>query len=134
MLISILAIFTLIVVIRCVGIALRPELSMKDLNILPVGLFTVFIIVYSGVVYKFFILSVVVLWLTMMGIGGYWGFMNGTGQTPGGMELAGLTPVMSIAVCYLMIVAAVGLEYLISVALYRFPLSKFALRCSRGSV
>lgn len=135
LLVSSLVIFTLIVVIRCAGAVLQPELSMEELDFLPVGVFAAFIILYSGVVYKFFIVSVILLWLTMMGIGGFYGFMIGAGDDVLRLQgLAGVGPVMSIAASYLLILVSAGLEYLISVALYRFPLSKFALRCSQGVV
>lgn len=132
LLVSMLCAMTLILVIRCVGTALR-HAPMKELNFLPVGLFAAGIILYSGVAYKFFIGSVVALYVAMIAGGAAYGYMGAADIQIGWLDRIGANPAVCVVLSYVLIAAATGLEYLISQALYRFPLSKYALRCSRGN-
>lgn len=127
--IGVTVMFTLILALRLSGLFAQ-GLSFDELNILPVGIFAAVIMIYSGFVYKFFVLSVIVLYGVMMGYGavsGYW-FAKGEGfvQFRPGIGSAAV----NIALCYGLIAAAAGVEHLIARRLYRLPLSGYALRCS----
>ena len=57
-----LVMFTLILIIRMIGVAVTPGATLEMMHILPVGIFSALIILYSGIVYKFFIMSIIVLY------------------------------------------------------------------------
>lgn len=130
LLLSSLAMFTLVLVIRLIGIVGIQKKTIGELNMLPAGIFAVLILLYSGFVFKFFIASVVVLYIAMLVSGGFYGVMTAAGKWM--LSVGQVNPVASILLAYVLIAAAVGIEYLITLALYKFPLSKFAFRCSRS--
>lgn len=128
-----LVMFTLILIIRMIGVAVTPGATLEMMHILPVGIFSALIILYSGIVYKFFIMSIIVLYAILAGFGGYIGYMTGSGQLVGGYGGLGLGTATDIILSYVLIFVAAGIEYLISLAVYKFPLSRYAFRCYRGA-
>ena len=128
-----LVMFTLILIIRMVGVAVTPGATLETMHILPVGIFSALIILYSGIVYKFFIMSIIVLYAILAGFGGYIGYMTGSGQLVGGYGGLGLGTAADIILSYVLILVAAGIGYLISLAVYKFPLSRYAFRCYRGA-
>lgn len=128
-----LVMFTLILIIRMIGVAVTPGATLETMHILPVGIFSALIILYSGIVYKFFIMSIIVLYAILAGFGGYIGYMTGSGQLVGGYGGLGLGTAADIILSYVLILVAAGIGYLISLAVYKFPLSRYAFRCYRGA-
>lgn len=128
-----LVMFTLILIIRMIGVAVTPGATLEMMHILPVGIFSALIILYSGIVYKFFIMSIIVLYAILAGFGGYIGYMTGSGQLVGGYGGLGLGTATDIILSYVLIFVAAGIGYLISLAVYKFPLSRYAFRCYRGA-
>ena len=128
-----LVMFTLILIIRMIGVAVTPGATLEMMHILPVGIFSALIILYSGIVYKFFIMSIIVLYAILAGFGGYIGYMTGSGQLVGGYGRLGLGTAADIILSYVLIFVAAGIGYLISLAVYKFPLSRYAFRCYRGA-
>lgn len=128
-----LVMFTLILIIRMIGVAVTPGATLEMMHILPVGIFSALIILYSGIVYKFFIMSIIVLYAILAGFGGYIGYMTGSGQLVGGYGGLGLGTAVDIILSYVLIFVAAGIGYLISLAVYKFPLSRYAFRCYRGA-
>ena len=128
-----LVMFTLILIIRMIGVAVTPGATLEMMHILPVGIFSALIILYSGIVYKFFIMSIIVLYAILAGFGGYIGYMTGSGQLVGGYGGLGLGTAADIILSYVLIFVAAGIGYLISLAVYKFPLSRYAFRCYRGA-
>lgn len=126
-----LLVFTLILVLRAGGLVFVQNRPLAELNILPVGMFAAVIIIYSGFVYKFFVLTVILLYATMMAYGAVCGYLMAAGQKFPEYVWGSASPAVDIIACYLLILAATGLEYVIARGLYKFPLSKYALRCSR---
>ena len=128
-----LVMFTLILIIRMIGVAVTPGATLEMMHILPVGIFSALIILYSGIVYKFFIMSIIVLYAILAGFGGYIGYMTGSGQLVGGYGGLGLGTAVDIILSYVLIFVAAGIGYLISLAVYKFPLSRYAFRCYRSA-
>lgn len=128
-----LVMFTLILIIRMIGVAVTPGATLEMMHILPVGIFSALIILYSGIVYKFFIMSIIVLYAILAGFGGYIGYMTGSGQLVGGYGGLGLGTAADIILSYVLIFVAAGIGYLISLAVYKFPLSRYAFRYYRGA-
>ena len=128
-----LVMFTLILIIRMIGVAVTPGATLEMMHILPVGILSALIILDSGIVYKFFIMSIIVLYAILAGFGGYIGYMTGSGQLVGGYGGLGLGTAADIILSYVLIFVAAGIGYLISLAVYKFPLSRYAFRCYRGA-
>ena len=59
--------------------------------------------------------------------------MTGSGQLVGGYGGLGLGTAADIILSYVLIFVAAGIGYLISLAVYKFPLSRYAFRCYRGA-
>ena len=116
---------TIVVLIRAVavwGYGVEMELLR---NLVWVSLMGAVLIIYCGFIYKFFIASIVILYLLMMGLGGFSGFLYGMGEALPEFFKA-MSPGVSILLAYVILIAAIGLQYGLSFLLYKRPISKYA--------
>lgn len=125
-----LAAMAVIVVIRLIGAVAAPEQSSVLLGMLPViGAIGFLLILYSGVMYKFFIFSLITLYVIMLVGGSYVGFWVGMGKTFD-VSLGSLPASASILLSFVFVIAGCGMQYLITKAAYKRPLSKYVFGAS----
>lgn len=89
------------------------------------GIIAAMLIVYFAFVYKYYIASIVVLYAGMLvsgffGGGPYGALWSELLEGP----LAAVPTVLCVTIAYVIVLAAIGLQYLISLALYKKPISK----------
>lgn len=122
-----LAAMAVIVTIRLVIASLFSEQASAVLGTLPLlGLVGFALIVYSGLMYKFFVISIIVLYVVMVIGGVYSGFGAAMGNSSDLSQIMSLPTHVAILLCFVLVLAGSGLQYLITRLAYKRPLSKYA--------
>lgn len=121
-----LAAMAVIVIIRLIGAAVAPGQAEVILGRIPVaGTIGFVLILFSGVMYKFFVLSLIIIYLTMLGGGIVLGILDTMGKISG-MFGSGLPAAAFVLLAFAFVLAGCGLQRLITRAAYKRPLSKYA--------
>ncbi|MCH5333139.1 MAG: hypothetical protein J1D89_04190 [Agathobacter sp.] len=120
--IGVLAALTLTVVVRGIRVAAgADELILK--NTVYSGIIAAMLIVYFAFVYKYYIASIVVLYVALFGSEIFDRILRGWGSVR--RELFEAVPTaLCIVITYALVLAAVGLQYLVMSALYKKPIAK----------
>ncbi len=119
--------FTILVLVKCWEINKHPELT----DIIMLGLFITGAIslvfnVYTAVVYKYYAVSLIIMCISVGGISGSYGFLTGMGREIRLPLVSNLSVGGVILLSYVLVLAGALLQYVISCALYRKPLSEYA--------
>lgn len=123
---SSLAAMAVIVIIRLIGAAVAPGQAEAILGQLPVaGTIGFVLILFSGVLYKFFVLSMIILYVIVFAGGMGLGILDTMGKFSG-MFGSGLPAAASVLLAFAFVLAGCGLQWLITRAAYKRPLSKYA--------
>ena len=127
------ALFTVLIVIKMVESALYPEDAGLIMGVLLMIAFMQMLLnAYTAIVYKLFIAATIILFVLIYGVCFTIGFNAGIENTnvfnyvlfvfPDEI----LSPFVAIPLTYLMLVIGAVLQYLLSLAIYKRPLSKRA--------
>ncbi len=132
-----IGIFTLIIIIRAVEIALFPEDAKLIIgSLLMLSIAELIITVYTGIVFKYYILATIILvaFFTIFGAIGGWnmaaqdemfGFYS-VFAAMGYIFMGKTSFAGAVVISYVLLFAGAGFQYLVSLAIYRKPLSKRA--------
>lgn len=124
--------FTAIVIIHSImankafdGISQVDNYNRQGLYILTMGAMMMATMIYFGICYKYFVLGMVLLVILIMPLSTVTTFLSSKAMETGG-EIYKLS--FCIPVAYLMFIIGCVLMYVLSVALYKKPLSKLAVK------
>lgn len=123
-----LLVFTVLIVSRMIWIFIYPEKRVEILwGLFFVALMSVLLSAYIGIAFKYFVASMLIICF----ISGVFGAANNilritTEETEIMRDLWLFQPAAAIVTVYLMILAGAGLQYVISLAIHKKPLSKRA--------
>lgn len=125
-LITSLTAMSILVVARVIATVINPQKAALFWGDLPMmGVFTVVILIFTAVMYKYFWAAMIILYVVLFGTGcmaGYKSAVRGYNVlTRNDFPIAA-----NIIIGYALILIGVGIIYLISVALYKKPFSKSA--------
>lgn len=121
--------YLLVTAVRAVWIWFRPEEANHiGSRCIITALFMMLVMIYIGIAYKYFLISVIMMVLVMLFLNGGMENMFGLGFfgiNGSGMNGPDFVPAAALGIGFL----AVGflLQYLVSLLLYKAPLSKMAL-------
>lgn len=122
------AVMAVIILIRLAVAARMPENFPEIMAALPsIALMGLLLTVYAGMIYKFFLLSMLLLYAAMMGLGIYTGIsLAMSSELPSAEWLQALSVTVTIPLSFVLLAVGTGLQYLITNALYKRPFSKNA--------
>lgn len=122
-----LAAFMIILLVRWVSACIMPQKAVLIWSTLPaIGLMGLGLSIMGALMYKFYILSIIVLAVIFGSAGG---FINIAGSTEAGagQNIPGGVPLpAAIALCVVLILLGNGIQYLITRMIYKRPFSKGA--------
>ncbi|MCM1283110.1 MAG: hypothetical protein NC180_01955 [Muribaculaceae bacterium] len=114
---------TIIVLIRLVSVGLGGGVwELQDIFV--IGVMDFLLLVYFGFVYKFFVPSLVILYVVMIGYSFTRGLLEAV-ISDNGWQLT-LSPAASIICAYVLLLAGLGIQYLIMRAVYKREFSRAA--------
>lgn len=123
--------FTILIVIKMVEIYLFPQDTSVILGCLVmVAVLQILLGIYNGLCYKYFAISMIVMYIVIFGcsfLGGYTMVSEESMSVSINMSVSVLcSPPGAIVVTYGSLVVAAILQYVVSLAVYKKPLSKWA--------
>lgn len=121
-------VFTVMIIFKMAEAWMFPEEAAAIWgSLISVAMLHVLLGVYNGVCYKYFAVSIIIMYVMIFGVSFFGGYVVRKGGLGVGFgALVYHSPVASIAVIYGSIIVAAILQYVISLALYKRPLSKWA--------
>lgn len=122
---GVIAALTLSTLIRGICVAAGADMQLLRAVIYE-GAAILALVIYFAFVYKFFVASVVFLIVGAFVTGIFGGVERGLLSQLLGESIDSASPALCVAIAYGMVFAAIALQYLISLALYKRPLSKSA--------
>ena len=125
-LITSLATISILVVARVIATAINPQKTALFWGDLPMlGVFTVIILIFTAVMYKYFWAAMIILYIVLVGVSGMAGYRSAI-QGYNVLTRNDLPVAANIAIGYALVLIGVGIAYLISVILYKKQFSKSA--------
>lgn len=123
-------VFTVIIIIKMVEIRMFPEESSVILGcLLVVAVLQILLGVYNGLCYKYFALSLIVMYILIFGcsfLGGYSMVIREESLSVGFSAPVYHSPAAVVLITYVSIVIGAVLQYVVSLVVYKKPLSKWA--------
>lgn len=121
-----MAAMAVIAVIRVIGAAAVPERAAVLLGQIPVaGAIGFVLILFCGSIYKFFVLSVIIIYVAMFAGGVSYGLLAAMGKFSE-ISVPAIPAAAAVLIAFAFIWAGSGLQWLITRAAYKRPLSKYA--------
>lgn len=125
-LITSLTAMSILVVARVIATVINPQKAALFWGDLPMmGAFTVMILIFTAVMYKYFWAAMITLYFVLIGISGMAGYKSAI-QGYNVLTRNDLPIAANITIGYALVLIGVGIIYLISLALYKKPFSKSA--------
>lgn len=118
---------TIIVIMKAVEVALYPQ--QKDALISVFVILSVMMLVlhiYTAFVYKFYVISLVLMLLTIWPISFYMGYSVSGSSISFALPTIPISFVGAVLLAYASTLLGVGLQYVLAKLIYRAPLSKYA--------
>lgn len=126
----VLVIFTIVLVLRMIWIRMYPQDQEKIVaSMIFVVLMNIMFSAYISLAYKYFMISMLIIVVFSGGIGAFYGagyMMRGETLLFMPQDHWIYSPLFMIIMTYVCVFAAAGVQYLVSVAIYKKPLSKRA--------
>lgn len=114
-----IAALTLSAIVRGIRVAAGADERVLK-SMVSSGIIAAMLIVYFAFVYKYYVVSIGVLYAGMFVSGFFGALWSELLEGP----LDAVSPVLCVFIAYVIVLAAIGLQYLISLALYKKPISK----------
>ena len=122
-----LAALVILLLVRGLGACIAPERAHLIWGTFPlIGIMGLGLSIMGALMYKFYILSIIVLAMIFGTAGGLGGFQGGIEMENNAGLLNSMSPAMAVVFCVIMILLGNAIQYLVVRALYKRPFSKGA--------
>lgn len=122
-----LAALVILLLIRGLGACIAPERALLIWETFPlIGIMGLGLSIMGALMYKFYILSIIVLALIFGTAGSLGGFQGGLEAGNDAGLLNSMSPAVAVVFCVIMILLGNAIQYLVVRALYKRPFSKRA--------
>lgn len=124
-----LVVFTILIAMRLFWIYLYPqEKEQIIMSMLFIAGMSVLFSAFNGIAYKYFIISIIFIMVVSASMGFFWGLRSvlETMNVPAAKDMWFISPGMMIFFSYICVFVGAGVQYLISLAIHKKPMSKRA--------